>query len=122
VHHFVDRSSARAIDRRALAFLMDYDWPGNVRELQNAIERAAIICQDIITLPDLPANIRLENKTAEGFEIPEEGFQLEAFEKELILQALQKAGSNKTRAAELLGITRRRLYSMMERFGIELNS
>jgi DNA-binding NtrC family response regulator len=43
VHHFVNHSAAKSIDRAALAVLMEYDWPGNVRELQNAIERAAIV-------------------------------------------------------------------------------
>jgi DNA-binding NtrC family response regulator len=52
------------------------------------------------------------------FVLPEHGFQLDEFEKQLIYQALEKAEGNRTRAAEMLGITRRRLYSMMERFGI----
>lgn len=119
VHHFVEQSPAKGIDNRALAFLMDYDWPGNVRELQNAIERAAIICRDIISLEDLPGGIRSEKVSSDGFEIPDDGINLDEFEKELIIQAIQKAKGNKTRASELLGITRRRLYSMMERFGIE---
>ncbi|MCB0291294.1 MAG: sigma-54-dependent Fis family transcriptional regulator [Calditrichaeota bacterium] len=123
-HHFVEQSSARGIDRRALAYLMDYDWPGNVRELQNAIERAAIICEEIIEVGDLPATVRREKGSSAGaaaYEIPPEGIRLDEFEKDLIVQAIQKAAGNKTRAAELLGITRRRLYSMMERFGIDPN-
>ena len=120
VHHFVASSDAAGVERRALAQLMDYHWPGNVRELQNAIERAAIICEGLIRTGDLPATIRQAAPQNSGdFEIPEEGLQLDDFEKELILQAIRKAGGNKTRAAELLGITRRRLYSMMERFGLE---
>lgn len=118
VHHFVFHSNAKGIKRQALAHLMDYDWPGNVRELQNAIERAAIVCDDIIGMEDIPANIRPGKSSINEFEIPDEGFQIDEFEKKLVLQALQKAANNKTRAAELLGITRRRLYSMMERFRI----
>ena len=98
---------------------MDYDWPGNVRELQNAIERAAIISDDIITIDDLPANIKTDSSVISGkFQLGEEGVNLDELEKDLIIQALQKTTGNKTKAAELLGITRRRLYSMMERFGI----
>ncbi|RMF54929.1 MAG: sigma-54-dependent Fis family transcriptional regulator [Calditrichaeota bacterium] len=123
VHHFLSQTAARGIDRQALAVLMDYDWPGNVRELQNAIERAAIVCDGIIRVEDLPLNIRssraLSSASGKWFELPEEGIHLDEFEKELIRQALEKAGGNKTRAAELLGITRRRLYSMMERFGMK---
>ncbi len=123
VHHFLESSSAKGIDRIALAHLMDYHWPGNVRELQNAIERAAIICEDIIKIEDLPNTIfppkPLTN--AQGnFVLPDEGIQLDEFEKNLILQALKKAEGNKTNAAKLLGITRRRLYSMLERFELKL--
>jgi DNA-binding NtrC family response regulator len=120
VHHFIEKSSSKGIDRKALAVLMDYNWPGNVRELQNAIERAAIVCNGIIETNDLPANVKpgSATQTLGEFEIGEEGINLDQMERELIIQALQKAGGNKTRAAELLGITRRRLYSMMERFNI----
>jgi two-component system NtrC family response regulator len=119
VHHFVNYFAVRGINRSALAVLMEYEWPGNVRELQNALERAAIVCDDIIAIKDIPPNIKQTGSLPPSeFEIPDEGIQLDEFEKKLILQALQKAGNNKTRAAGLLGITRRRLYSMMERFNI----
>ncbi len=120
VHHFIEKSDAKGIDRKALAFLMDYDWPGNVRELQNAIERAAIVCNGIIAVDDLPSHVKTGSavQTSDKFQIGEEGINLDQLERELIIQALQKSDGNKTRAAELLGITRRRLYSMMERFEI----
>lgn len=119
VHHFIEKSAAKGIDRRALATLMDYEWPGNVRELQNAIERAAIVCNGIIQADDLPGNIKAGGTVHGGrFQLDDEGIVLDELERDLIIQALQKAGGNKTRAAELLGITRRRLYSMMERFGV----
>jgi len=118
VNYFIENFSAQSIDRRALAALMEYDWPGNVRELQNTIERASIISHGVIQLTDLPPNISANTPSAANFELPEEGFQLDRFEQELVRQALQKASGNKTRAAEMLGITRRRLYSMMERYQI----
>ena len=55
-----------------------------------------------------------------GLEIPDEGLVLEELEKELIHKAIRKAAGNKSRAASLLGLTRRTLYSRMERYGIEL--
>lgn len=119
VNHFLKKSNVVGIDRNALKRLMEYDWPGNVRELQNVIERASILADSIITVDDLPPFKTSVNEEAYRFEIPEEGFQLDEFEKFLVVQALHKAGGNKTRAAEILGITRRRLYSMMERFGIQ---
>ncbi|RMI26757.1 MAG: sigma-54-dependent Fis family transcriptional regulator, partial [Calditrichaeota bacterium] len=106
VHHFLQQSPATGIVREALALLMDYDWPGNVRELQNAIERAGIVSEGMIRPEDLPAHIRSpgRSRSSQGrFELPEEGIQLDEFEKELIHQALEKARGNKTRAAELLG-------------------
>ena len=116
----MEKSQAEGIDNRALIPLMDYDWPGNVREMQNAIERAAIVAEGIITLSDIPGNIRQPNSPkASGsseFQLPHEGINLDDFEKMLIVQAVEMAEGNKTKAAELLGITRRRLYSMMERF------
>lgn len=119
VHHFIANTDAGGIERDALVALMDNDWPGNVRELQNAIERAAIICEGVIQAANLPVRTRQQHIPAnDQYHLPDNGIRLDEFEKELIGQALQKADGNKTRAAELLGITRRRLYSMMERFGI----
>jgi len=118
VNHFLKKSNVVGIDRNALKRLMEYDWPGNVRELQNVIERASILADSIITVDDLPPFKTPAEESIYHFEIPDEGFQLDEFEKFLVVQALRKAAGNKTRAAEILGITRRRLYSMMERFGI----
>lgn len=119
VHHFLKDTTAKGISRSALALLMEYDFPGNIRELQNIIERAAIICNEIIEDPDLPSTIYLRaGKSSSPIQLPEEGINLDDLEKELILQAIHKANGNKTKAAGLLGITRRRLYSMMERFQI----
>ena len=58
-----------------------------------------------------------QKKGQDIYTIPDEGINLDELEKRLIKEALQKAGGNKTKAAQLLGLTRRRLYSMMERFG-----
>ncbi|OGB63197.1 MAG: hypothetical protein A2Y94_02780 [Caldithrix sp. RBG_13_44_9] len=118
VNHFMKQYATIGIDQEALASLMDYEWPGNVRELHNVIERAAIMADKIITIQDLPP-FKSEDKLATfQYKIPEQGFQLDLFEKFLIEQALHKANGNKTRAADILGITRRRLYSMMKSLDI----
>ncbi|NOX38570.1 MAG: sigma-54-dependent Fis family transcriptional regulator [Calditrichaeota bacterium] len=119
VHFFLEQTAAHSITRQALACLMEYDWPGNVRELRNVIERAAILSNGVIDIQDLPGQLRRTSGKSHPFELPEEGIVLDELERDLICQALEKSGGNKTRAAQLLGITRRRLYSMMERFGIE---
>ena len=97
---------------------MEYDYPGNVRELQNVITRAALISETIIE------DVDLETKKQAGdipdmYTIPEEGINLDELEKKLIEKAILMSKGNKSKAAQFLGLTRRRLYSMMDRFGIE---
>jgi transcriptional regulator with PAS, ATPase and Fis domain len=104
------------IDKNALKLLLNYHWPGNIRELENIIERLLILVGDrVVTPQDLPPQIYIEESNSLALEIPEEGISLEDVEKGLIQKALAKARGNKSRAAKLLGITRRRLYSMLER-------
>jgi two-component system, NtrC family, response regulator AtoC len=101
--------------------LLEYSWPGNVRELENCLERAAIIAAGKpLEAAHLPEHIRqkrlLERPSA--FRLPETGISLDELEKSLLLQALEMTNGNKTRAAGLLGITRRALYSKMHTHGI----
>ncbi len=114
VNHFLKSHNIIGIEQEALQILMQYDWPGNVRELENIIERAAIMADNLITSADLPPLTSGEKSDFYTYKIPDDGFKLDQFEKQLIQQALHKAKGNKTRAAEILGITRRRLYSMMK--------
>ena len=97
---------------------MKYNWPGNIRELENIIERMVIMAWDEqITVDLLPPQIQGMSvaDSSIAVEIPDEGLSMNDVEKNLINNALKKAGGNKTKAAKLLGITRRKLYSMMER-------
>ncbi len=100
--------------------LMSYDWPGNVRELRNVLERAVILAGDE------PLTIEEFSLEAAGSPLPvpstdqgEGGQGLESAERQMILDALQQAKGNKTEAARLLQITRRRLYSRMKAHDIE---
>jgi two-component system response regulator PilR (NtrC family) len=101
--------------------LMEYSWPGNVRELENCIERAIIMAGDgPLDVSHLPEHIR-ENRALRApsvFALPDEGISLDEVEKNLIAQALDRAGGNKSRAARLLGISRRAMYSKMKTHGI----
>lgn len=116
---FLERQNAdpEGIEPKAIKLLMNYHWPGNVRELENVIERALIMAgSNNITIQDLPLHIRSE--AAEPFSQKVSGDEiltLDEMEKRMIQNALSKATGNKTRAAEILGITRRQLYSKMER-------
>ena len=105
------------ISPQALSALAAHAWPGNVRELENALTRALVLAgPEPIGPAHLPASVVLAGPPAptsvDDLLVP--GFSLDALERELIQQALVKAGGNKTAAARLLGITRRRLYSRLE--------
>jgi DNA-binding NtrC family response regulator len=103
--------------RRALE---EYGFPGNVRELEHVLERALILAGADPVGPEM-LELRGPRRTpapAPLPEIPEEGLSLEELERGLILQALEKARGNKSRAARLLGLTRRTLYSRLEKHGL----
>jgi DNA-binding NtrC family response regulator len=85
-----------------------------VRELENALERAIILAgEGVIQAEHLGATAGPRARNVAG-ELLVEGFNLDAFERELLHAALARAGGNKSAAARLLGITRRRLYSRLE--------
>lgn len=92
---------------QALQCLLAYDWPGNVRELRNAVQRACLLCQGDVVLPEhLPPKIRglsAVSPTAAG-----EG-RLSQVERAAILAALEECAGNRTQAAKRLGISRRGL-------------
>ncbi|UCE05326.1 MAG: sigma-54-dependent Fis family transcriptional regulator [bacterium] len=120
VTHFLKKNDQPEdkIDSQAMRALMNYPWPGNIRELENIIERMIILSgDDKITLDLLPPQFQGITTTSDSLsiEIPEQGLSIDEVEKQLINKALKKAGGNKSRAAKLLGITRRKLYSMVER-------
>ncbi|MBN1348544.1 sigma-54-dependent Fis family transcriptional regulator [candidate division KSB1 bacterium] len=120
VAHFLQKYNSKHdnLEPKVLKQLMVYHYPGNVRELENIIERTLIMAGDNkITIEDLPPQLFMGSATHTNLEIPEEGLSLEEVEIGLIQKALTKARGNKSQAAKLLGITRRKLYSMMERLG-----
>jgi DNA-binding NtrC family response regulator len=114
------KGQARRLSSPALAALTAYAWPGNVRELENVLERVAVSpTGDTVDVEDLPAAFRephparLEGPLFEG--LP----PLEEMEKRYLVHVLGVLKGNRTRAAEVLGIDRRTLYRMMERFGLD---
>ena len=97
--------------------LLAHAWPGNVRELENALERAVILSGDAEIRADHlgPASAG-SAKPRKAAELLVDGFDFDAFEREIVYAALERAGGNKTQAARSLGVTRRRLYSMLTSF------
>ena len=101
--------------------LDDYHWPGNVRELRNTIERSTILSRGKIIGPDdLPEEIRQGvSLSSNTIRLPAEGVALEKVERELITQALERTVGNRTKAAELLGISRHTLLYRIEKYGLD---
>ena len=121
-NHFLEQDNAREKRRKrlsndALKRLREYRWPGNVRELKNAIERAAILADEIIgpeLLPDPGAPVPAGNSGDSGAVLQVRvGSSLDDVERRLILATLQEIGGDKKRAAELLGISLKTLYNRL---------
>ncbi|OGS34014.1 MAG: hypothetical protein A2293_02635 [Elusimicrobia bacterium RIFOXYB2_FULL_49_7] len=117
IDHFLGKYKGVGIEERARLALQKWGWPGNIRELENAIQRLVIVAGDRpISYEDLPVTIRdgVGPVQPSAFRLPENGINLEQVEKEFVLQAIQRADGNKSKAAELLGISRRSIYSKMK--------
>jgi DNA-binding NtrC family response regulator len=113
--------SVRGIGAEVLDIFMSHTWPGNIRELRNVLERAAIMSEkDLISRSSLPGEFgKLATKSPSdlsGIKFPV-GTTVDAMERELILQTLQATGNNKTRAAELLGVSLKTLHNKLKEYG-----
>jgi len=122
-HHFLNKYSlmnggrVHGFSQEALQKLMGLSWPGNVRELENLVERLVVLCKTpVIQASDIPGG---EEKSFENFfgqnvaSLP----SLEELEKRYISLVLEKTGSRKEKAAQILGINRRTLYRKERDYG-----
>jgi len=111
------RKHVRGVAPEALSLLIDHDWPGNVRELRNAVERAVLLADgEWLTPEDF---VTLSRSTTEAaFRLPPHGLSLEEVERQLLVQALERAGGNLTHAGRLLGINRDQVRYRIEKFGL----
>ncbi len=105
------------IEPDAMEALKNYSWPGNVRELENVLKRAILESESgPLTAASLPEKIfNSEQHEQSGDAQDCDSFDLTTNERQLIREAIRKAHGNKTEAAKLLGISRRKLYSRLER-------
>jgi transcriptional regulator with PAS, ATPase and Fis domain len=115
--------SVKGVGADVMDIFMSHTWPGNIRELRNVLERSTIMCErDLITRACLPGEFgKTQAKSpsdlgAIKFPI---GTTVDAMERELILQTLAATGNNKTRAAELLGISLKTLHNKLKEYGGE---
>ena len=114
-----DRRNVKAVTPEAMRMLEMYDWPGNVRELRNVIERATILARgefiEPAHLPRFGAPPRsVEGSPTSGVTIAP-GMTVDEAERKLIVATLEAAGNNKTRAAEMLGISLKTLHNKLNR-------
>ena len=125
IGRFLEEACARAGKKPALSAevleaLMRHPWPGNVRELRNTIERLVVSSRGAVIeafdLPDATPAVRARPDDPSFANLT----TLDDLERRYLLYVLTAANGNRTRAAEILGIDRRTLYRMAERFGIEL--
>jgi transcriptional regulator with PAS, ATPase and Fis domain len=112
--------------KECLEVFLKYEWPGNIRELKNVIEHAIVMSDDsIITLDKLPRYFKnLSDKPDEKLPVPPTKIKklndiIRDVEKQAIIKALDIAGQNKSRAIELLGISRRTFYKKMKEYNIQ---
>ncbi len=111
------RKRVRGLTSDAMAMLEQHRWPGNIRELRNVIERAMLLLdQEWIGPDDLAALVR--SGAAARFRLPVDGVNLEEVERQLLVQALERAGGNQTHAGQLLGINRDQVRYRIEKFGL----
>ena len=118
------REEIRPISAEAVHYLEMYPWPGNIRELQNEIRRMAAMAERAIQAEHVSPRILkiiagLADGSGSGVEALPLELRLAEVEKEEILRTLVRTNNNKTRAAELLGISRFTLNRRMEKLGIE---
>ena len=123
LRHFAERSgkSVLGISPAAAEKLTAYVWPGNVRELQNCIERSVALARyDQIGVDDLPDKVRSyrSSHVIVPGDDPSELVPMEELERRYIARVMETVGGNKTAAARILGLDRKRLYRMLDRLGI----
>jgi DNA-binding NtrC family response regulator len=133
-NHFLQRFSQMAggrvkeISREAMMALVDYSWPGNIRQLESAIERAVLLCEgEAITVADLTPEVLERKRLGQGgdkqradrYELPPSGINFERFERDLIIQAMERSDWVIAKAAKLLGMSYRTLQYRLEKFGLK---
>lgn len=122
VNHFLNKFSKEnnkpipQLEPEVMELLLSYDWPGNIRELANVMERAVVLSPSgLISIKHLPR--RIQEKTG-WVAKNESSLNLLELEKSLIIKALNTTGWNQTKAAEILGISRKQLRTKMKHHGL----
>ena len=125
VHHFVENlkiiygCKKLGISSRAVAFLKELSWPGNVRELKNLVERTVLVSNhETLEAEDFQAHLQPSPSRTGAAGMTPVGVTLEQMEESMIKKALEFHGSNISRVARSLGLSRAALYRRLEKYGI----
>lgn len=110
------RKEITGIDSSTLNKLKKYSWPGNIRELQHALERAIIMCDHKVLMPEDFNFLQIENTSINSDTVP--SMNLDELEKNVIQRAVNKYEGNISKAAKELGLTRASLYRRLEKHGL----
>jgi len=116
--HAPDGAKPKKVSPRAMRLLMGHSWPGNVRELENAVQRAVVLSRGETVFPEqLPPRVRAASpgEIAAGT-----GRTMREVERDVIAKTLKETGGNRTRAAAILGISRRTLQNKIKEYRIDL--
>jgi DNA-binding NtrC family response regulator len=99
--------------------LASYDWPGNIREFRNLMERTVLVCpEEEVDVPHLPDRMAGRGEGTNGLSIPD-GTSLAEGTRLMILRTLSQCSGNKTKAARVLGMSRKALYDRLRLYGKE---
>jgi DNA-binding NtrC family response regulator len=127
VRHFLEQLSSRlnrplsGVTDSTLQLLVGHRWPGNLRELANALEREAVRSEGpVLAIQSLPEYWGQTSRV--NYRLPAKGIVFRDFEREVLLQALDHAKGNQTRAAALLKLSRDQLRYRMAKFGVRLRN
>ena len=125
IAHYVDsfntefRKKIRGVSPAAMAVLQHHPWRGNVRELRNAVERAMLLAEGNELEESHFAMLSAgDGELSTSMGLPVEGINLEALERSLVVQALERSGWNQTKAATLLGLNRDQIRYRIEKFDL----
>jgi DNA-binding NtrC family response regulator len=120
-YNLENKRSIEGISQKVYDLFMEYPWPGNVRELENFIERAVVTSKGRILIPsDFPKELAFgKTLTPEAIEV---GCSIYEAEKRLILKTIESQGGNRTKAAEILGISTRTLRNKLQEYGLKEES
>ena len=132
IDHFINKYTEKnnlkrmKISSEAIDLLTNYAWPGNVRELENTIENSVVMCdKKTIAISDLPQYLHIRNikgTNASSVQFPKDELdystQLELSERQIIQKALEKTDHNRTKAAELLGISLRTMRYKVKKYNL----